>query len=96
MKKKLLLAGILIVILTIILWINGVIPKQIAKKSAISYVNKVHKELDLTYLKLDYSKAHGSYFAVFKDVTDKIYNFEMSGGRYFPLTVFKDPINLPQ
>ncbi|MCF6460347.1 hypothetical protein [Clostridium sp. Cult3] len=88
--KKLIL--IYIIALIVVLWISGIIPKQIGKVFAINYVNKNYPSKNLDFLNIDYSPIHNSYFVSFKDVEGRVYNFELCS-RYFPITIWFDPFN---
>ena len=89
--KKLVI--IYIIILILILWISGIIPKQIGKIAAINYVKKNYPDKDLMFLNIDYSPIHESYFASFKALDGRVYNFELYT-KYLPVTVWFDPFNL--
>lgn len=84
------------VILTVIigLWVGGIIPQQIGKMTAINYVKNNHGSMELVFVRMDYSRAHGDYFAVFKDPNGEVYNF-LIHAKLLPITVLFDPIDLP-
>jgi hypothetical protein len=75
------------------LWIVGIIPQQIGRMTAVSHVQKFHKDRELIFVRMDFSSAHGDYFAVFKDSNGEIYNFQMHS-KLLPITVRYDPFNL--
>ena len=81
----------LLLILIVLMWISGVIPRYIAKATAIKYVEENYSHLNLEFNKIDYSKSHGSYFAVFKDLGGSIYSFQLET-KYFPTLIWFDPI----
>lgn len=84
------LAIVYVIALIIILWISGIIPKQIGKISAINYVKTNYPDKNLCFLNIDYSPIHNSYFVSFKDLDGRVYNFELHS-RYFPTTIWFDP-----
>lgn len=91
MKNKRSIIAIFIVILLIaFLWIGGIIPSQIGKISAINYVQKNYPDRNLKFFRMDFSSAHGDYFAMFEDENDKTYAFQMLG-KYLPINVWNDP-----
>jgi hypothetical protein len=96
MKRKIIIGTTVVVLLICItLWGAGVIPKTIGEISAKSYVSTVHSDLGLNFSKLDFSQSHGSYFAIFTDVDGNIISFQMNGGKFLPLGVWKDPLKNP-
>ncbi len=84
-----------LMIFLIVLWATGMIPKTIGAVSAKAYVDAHHQSLNLTFDSMEYSSAHGSYFAYFTYPNGERIAFEMNGGRYFPFGVFKDLLNNP-
>lgn len=76
------------------LWISGIIPQQIGKMAAINYVQENYGDRGLVFMRMDYSSAHGDYFAVFKDTNGEVYNFLMHS-KLLPITVLYDPLNPP-
>lgn len=88
MKNKginVLLAIFFITILIFILWINGSIPKQIAKFSAIHYLKENFPKMQLEYEDIEWSSSFGAYSVKFKDTNNNIYSFLMNN-KYFPIT----------
>lgn len=75
---------IVIVIAIIILWISGVIPKQIAKISATNYLEKNFPKAKLQYLDIEWSPSHGDYLIQFRDKNNNLYGFCV-GPKYFPI-----------
>lgn len=84
---------IYIIILILMLWISGIVPKQIGKIIAINYVKKNYPDKKLAFLDIDYSPIHESYFVSFKSLDGRVYNFELYS-KYLPVTVWFDPFSL--
>lgn len=92
-KSKKLFIILLLVVVTV-LCITGIIPSMIGRVSATEYVKSNYHNMGLEFVKMEYSPAHGDYFAVFKDSKDKIYNFLMTS-KYLPIGILYDPLNPP-
>lgn len=90
-KRNIIIVIISVVILIAILWISGIIPRQIGKNSAINYVQKNYPDKNLNYLRMDFSSAHGDYFAMFEDENGKTYGFQLLG-KYLPINIWSDPL----
>lgn len=90
-NKRNIIVIISVVILIAILWISGIIPRQIGKNSAINYVQKKLSDKNLNYLRMDFSSAHGDYFAMFEDENGKTYGFQLLG-KYLPINIWSDPL----
>ena len=84
-RRKILLAIIYIAILILILWISGIIPKQIAKVSATNYLKENFPKLQLEYEDIEWSSSFGAYSVKFKDKNNKTYGFLMNN-KYFPVS----------
>ncbi len=85
----------MVILMIIVLWISGIIPQQIGKMTAINYIEKNYGDQGLIYVKMEYSSAHGDYFAVFKDSDGAYYNFLMHS-KLLPIIVLYDPLNPPE
>lgn len=85
-KKRIIIIAIIIILVVILgLWISGIIPKQIAKISAINYLKKNFSEKQYEYVDIEWSSSFGGYLIKFKDENDKIVGFLMNN-KYFPIT----------
>lgn len=93
LKMILSVTAALIVIVAVV-WFSGIIPKQIGRISAYNYVKTNYFDMNLKYEKMEYSSAHGDYFAIFIDSEGKLYNFLMYS-KYLPTRVLFDPIKNP-
>lgn len=76
---------LIIILLTVIiaLWISGIIPKQIAKISAINYLKDNFPKKQFEYVDIEWASSFGGYSIRFKDENDKIVGFIMDN-KYFP------------
>lgn len=75
-----------IVLLAVILWINGIIPKQIAKVSSNIYLKKNFSKMQLEYVNIEWVSSFGDYIITFKDEDNKLHNFCI-GPKYFPINL---------
>jgi|LSQX01.1.fsa_nt_gb hypothetical protein len=89
-KRNIIIVVFAVLILIAIIWISGIIPRQIGKISAINYVQKNYPDRNLKFLRMDFSSAHGDYFAMFEDENEKTYGFQLLG-KYLPINVWSDP-----
>lgn len=88
MEKKKIIISILVVfiLLIMLLWFSGVIPKQIAKIYAIDYMKKCFPKMQLEYVNIEWSKYHGDYIITFKDNNNQSYDCVI-GPKYFPISI---------
>lgn len=91
-KSRRITIVVIVILLILGLWISGTIPEQIGKMTATSYVKENHEDRGLVFVRIDFSSAHGDYFAVFKDSNGEVYNFLMHS-KFLPTTVVYDPLN---
>lgn len=89
-KRNILIIILAFIVLISALWSEGIISKQIARFSAISYVKEHYPDKNLLLTGMEFSPAHGDYFVMFQDESGKTYGFQMLG-RYFPIVVWNDP-----
>ncbi len=86
-KKKIIIISIIVVILLIIvLWVAGVIPKQIAKVYGTIYMKVNFPGMQLKYVSLEWSKYHENYIITFKDRNNQTYGCVI-GPKYFPVSI---------
>lgn len=90
-KRILYISIIILIFLIAILWMGGTIPRLIGKFTAINYVENKYHDKNLEFISMDFSFAHGSYFARFEDEKGNTYNFEMIY-KYLPIIIWKDPL----
>jgi len=86
MKKKKWLIPIVVIVIIAVLWVGGVIPKQIAKISGISYVNKHFPEMQLECVGVEYAGVFGDYLIAFKDKNGELYSCVI-GPVLFPVSM---------
>lgn len=88
MKKKSLIIIIvaIILLLVIALWIQGFIPKQIAKIYGSAYMKINFPKMGLEYVNIEWSKYHGDYIITFKDKENQNYGCVI-GPKYFPVSL---------
>lgn len=86
-KKKIIIITIISILVIIVgLWISGIIPKQIARVSATSYLKKNFPKMQLEYVDIEWSSSFGAYSIRFKDQNDEIHGFLMNN-KYFPINI---------
>lgn len=84
MKQKKWLIPVLILAVAVVLWLTGVIPKQIAKISGESYVNQHFPEMQLECTGVEWASVYGDYLVTFKSGSGSTYSCVI-GPRYFPV-----------
>lgn len=86
-KKKLFIILTIIVILIgiLVLWLNGIIPKQIARISATNYLKHNFPKKQYEYVDIEWSSSFGGYSIRFKDENGKEIGFIMNN-KYFPIS----------
>lgn len=86
-KKKMIIVTImLILIFILVLWISGIIPKQIARISAINYLKNKFPKIQLDYVDIEWNSSFGGYTIRFKDQNNETFSFIMNN-RYFPIAL---------
>ena len=83
-KRIIMIATILIMIVILVLWISGIIPKQIARIFATNYLKKNFPKMQLECVSVEWSSSSGGYLITFKDENDEAYGFIMNN-KYFPV-----------
>lgn len=84
-KKRIIIITMAVIFLIIlILWISGIIPKQIARISATNYLKKNFPKIQLEFVDIEWSSTFGGYSIKFKDEDNEIYGFIMNN-KYFPI-----------
>ena len=86
MKRKKWLIPVLILAVAVALWITGLIPKQIAKTSASSYVNEHFPEMQLECTGVEWADVYGDYLVTFKSSFGDTYSCVI-GPRFFPISL---------
>jgi hypothetical protein len=85
MKKNLIIIGILVLVI-IVLWFGGVIPKQIGKIYGIKYMKNNFPEMQFEYVNIEWNKYYGDYIITFKDKENGSYSCVI-GPKYFPISI---------
>lgn len=86
-KKRIIIITMAVIFLIIlILWISGIIPKQIARISATNYLKKNFPKIQLEFVDIEWSSTFGGYAIKFKDEDNEIYGFIMNN-KYFPINL---------
>lgn len=86
-KKRIILITILVILIVVLsLWISGIIPKQIARISATSYLEKNFPKIQLEFVNIEWSSSFGGYIIRFKNQDDEIHGFLMTN-KYFPINL---------
>ena len=82
-NKKWIIPGVLIAILAV-LWLTGLIPKQIARIAGTSYVKMHFPEMRLECVGVEYADVYGDYLISFEDKHGKAYSCVI-GPEFFPV-----------
>ena len=69
-----------------VLWLGGIIPKQIAKISGTNYVNKHFPEMQLECTGVEWASVYGDYLITFQDTDENIYSCVI-GPSFFPTSL---------
>ena len=85
-KKRIIVALSFIIVLVVILWINGIIPKQIAKVYSNSYLKKNFPKMQLEYVNIEWNHYFGDYMITFRDENNELHSFCI-GPKYFPVNL---------
>ncbi len=86
MKIKKWLIPIAIIGIIAALWLGGVIPKQIARISGTSYVEKHFPEMQLECTGVEYADVYGDYLISFQDKDGNTYSCVI-GPEYLPISL---------
>ncbi len=86
MKNKKLILTIAIIVCISLLWLTGIIPKQIAKISGTNYVKKHFPEMQLECTGVEWADVYGDYIITFKDENGKVYSCVI-GPAIFPYSL---------
>lgn len=85
-KKKILVIIGIVVLVIIVLWLEGVIPKQIGKIYGIRYMKDNFPKMQLEYVNIEWSQYHDEYIITFKDKDNQQYGCSI-GPKYFPVSL---------
>lgn len=85
LKKKVIIV-LSVTVCVLLLWFSGLIPKQIAKISAKSYVKNTFPEKQLEFSHIEWNKFYGDYIITFKDSDGKNYS-SVIGPKFLPISM---------
>lgn len=85
-KKKIIIFIIIVILIIAVLWIGGIIPKQIAKIYATNYMKNNFPQMQLEYISIEWSQYHDDYIITFKDKDNNTYSCTI-GSKYFPVNL---------
>ena len=86
-KRRIIIALIsFIVLIVVILWIGGIIPKQIAKISSSFYLKNNFPKMQLEYVNVEWNPYFGDYIITFRDENNELHSFCI-GPKYFPVSL---------
>lgn len=85
-NKKIIFITLIIILLIMIFWFSGVIPKYIGEKYSIKYMSDNFSEMNLEFKNIEWSKQFGSYTVQFKDKEEKLY-VVLIGPKYLPINL---------
>lgn len=86
MKKKILMITGVLVLVIIVLWFLGIIPKQIGIIYGTKYMKDNFPEMQLKFVNIEWSKYHGDYIISFKNKEKASYSCVI-GPKYFPINI---------
>lgn len=86
MKQKKHLLPLAAITAVALLWLTGIIPRQIAKASAAAYAKTRFPALSLTCTAVEWSAPHGDYLVTLRAENGTEYRCTI-GPRYLPVTL---------
>ncbi|MBO5247969.1 MAG: hypothetical protein J6B54_01560 [Clostridia bacterium] len=69
---------ILVLLLLMLLWGSGMIPKQIAATFGTRYAQERFPRMELRFESVEWSKYHGNYIITLRDKQDGLHSFVIS------------------
>lgn len=94
-KKAIIIALFIVLAVILVLWISGIIPKQIAKFSATCYFKKSFPEKQYEFVSTEWSSNFDGYSIKFKDENGKEFSFIMNN-KYFPINPGQGTLELEE
>lgn len=86
MKKKIWLIPVVCVALIAVLWLSGLIPKQIARIAGTNYVKEHFPEMELEYKGVEWADVYGDFLISFEDKDGNKYSCVI-GPSLFPTSL---------
>lgn len=85
-KKSIVIIVLAVVLLVSVLWLGGIIPKQIAKVYGTKYMKDNFGEMQLEYVDIEWNKYYEDYIIKFKDKEGQDYGCVI-GPKYLPISI---------
>ena len=85
-RKNIIVVVSFVLVIILVLWINGIIPKQIAKISSTIYLKKKFPKMQIEYINIEWASSFGDYIITFKDQNSELHSFCI-GPKYFPVNL---------
>lgn len=85
-KKSIIIVTFAVVLLISVLWLGGLIPKQIAKVYGTKYMSDNFPKMQLEYENIEWNKYYGDYIITFKDKENQNYGCVI-GPKYLPISI---------
>lgn len=85
-RKNIIIVVSFVLVIILVLWINGIIPKQIAKISSTIYLKKNFPKIQLEYENIEWASSFGDYIITFKDQNIELHSFCI-GPKYLPVNL---------
>ena len=85
-RKNIIIVVSFVLAIILVLWINGIIPKQIAKISSTIYLKKKFPKMQIEYINIEWASSFGDYIITFKDQNSELHSFCI-GPKYFPVNL---------
>ena len=76
----------MIIGMILVLWLTGVIPKQIARIAGTSYMNRNFPEMQLKFVRVEFAPVLGDYLITFKGADENTHNCVI-GPKYLPVSL---------
>lgn len=86
MKKKIWLIPVALIVLIAVLWLTGLIPKQIARIAGTNYVKEHFPKMELEYKGVEWADVYGDYLISFEDKDGNKYSCVI-GPALFPTSL---------
>ena len=86
MKKKMWLVPVAVIAIIAVLWVTGLIPKQIARVAGTNYVKEHFPQMQLECTGVEWADVYGDYLISFKDKDGNTYSCVV-GPSVFPISL---------
>ena len=86
-KKRIIITSVVFIIfIVIILWVNGTIPKYIARVSSSIYLKNNFPKMQLEYVNIEWASSFGDYIITFRNDNNELHSFCI-GPKYLPINL---------